>query len=186
MSDTQEEIMLWGEELQEKTVIEIGKFAILWGAFEKNVCRWEKNDKKVEKLLSKSEEIENVSPCSPEKLKKFAEKLKERVEYCGNGNISKYVESLSPNCSYGQSDIEGFISSKGQGSFAGALVAIYRIRNNMFHGSKVLKELDRQNELFKAANKVLEEIFNSKIALPKSFIRKRICFNRKVSGRRIK
>ena len=40
----------------------------------------------------------------------------------------------------------------------GCLLVIRRIRNNMMHGLKVIKELNDQIELFRSANEVLESI----------------------------
>ena len=40
----------------------------------------------------------------------------------------------------------------------GCLLIIHRIRNNMMHGLKVIKELNDQIELFRSANEVLESI----------------------------
>ena len=40
----------------------------------------------------------------------------------------------------------------------GCLMSIYRIRCNMMHGLKIVKQLDNQYELFKAVNGVLESI----------------------------
>lgn len=37
-------------------------------------------------------------------------------------------------------------------------MSIYRIRCNMMHGLKIVKQLDNQYELFKAVNGVLESI----------------------------
>ena len=51
-----------------------------------------------------------------------------------------------------------FIYSNGREAFDGCLLAIYRIRNNMFHGLKELDSLNGQLELFKTMNRVLEEI----------------------------
>ena len=40
----------------------------------------------------------------------------------------------------------------------GCLLVIRRIRNNMMHGLKAVSELDKQIELFRSANEVLESI----------------------------
>lgn len=54
--------------------------------------------------------------------------------------------------------IEDFIYSKGRDSIVGGLIAIYRIRNNLFHGIKEIKDLNKQIELFKAMNSFLEQV----------------------------
>lgn len=40
----------------------------------------------------------------------------------------------------------------------GCLLVIYRIRNNLMHGLKMVEELNNQLKLFKAVNGVLESI----------------------------
>ncbi len=51
-----------------------------------------------------------------------------------------------------------FLEQKGDDLLYGCLLVIYRIRNNLMHGIKLLEELDGQIELFRAANDVLENI----------------------------
>lgn len=43
-------------------------------------------------------------------------------------------------------------------NFAGCLLAILQIRNNMFHGFKEYSDLNNQIDLFKAANEVLRMV----------------------------
>lgn len=51
-----------------------------------------------------------------------------------------------------------FINSQGNKNLEGAFYAIFRIRNNMFHGLKGHAELDNQIELFESMCEVLEGI----------------------------
>ena len=43
-------------------------------------------------------------------------------------------------------------------NYFGAILLIWQIRNNMFHGSKYHPWLDNQIELFKAMNELLQEV----------------------------
>jgi len=51
--------------------------------------------------------------------------------------------------------IVDFINSDGRDSLSGGLHAIYRIRNNLFHGLKSWTDLDSQIELFMGLNDFL-------------------------------
>ena len=57
--------------------------------------------------------------------------------------------------------IKRFLQSNGQEDVIDGLFAIYRIRNNMFHGLKDYQMLNEQKELFDAVNNVLESILGS-------------------------
>lgn len=51
-----------------------------------------------------------------------------------------------------------FITQSGNELTRGCLLVLYRIRNNLMHGMKLLERLDGQIELFRAATAVLESI----------------------------
>ena len=50
------------------------------------------------------------------------------------------------------------MEQKGTDLNSGCLLVIYRIRNNLMHGLKMVEELNGQFELFQAVNGVLESI----------------------------
>ena len=50
------------------------------------------------------------------------------------------------------------MEQKGDNLNSGCLLAIYRIRNNLMHGLKMVEQLNDQFELFQAVNDVLESI----------------------------
>ena len=149
-----------GMEVSTETVLEIGKFATLWNWFENAKC---KNHCTVGKVSSVAEGLRLDRGL----LVNFSNVLGHRVELLAGGNATKYVierlDSTDPRKRLSSRDvsaIEGFIDMSGgeQDITRGALLAIYRIRNNMFHGMKGVWDLDNQIEIFRAANAILEEV----------------------------
>ena len=156
-----EQIEVLDARLTQETVIEIGKFAVLWCAFEKDQCGNECSPNKIIEMEGRIEKLNKIP------FKKLADELKKRSEHL-RLDIDNYVKTnlypkhgarITPKDKeeYMPTVIE-FITSKGNNRPIGALLAIYRIRNNIFHGLKDLHFLDDQRELFKAISAVLEEI----------------------------
>lgn len=54
--------------------------------------------------------------------------------------------------------MQNFMDQTGDDLNCGCLLVIYRIRNNLMHGLKMVEELNNQLKLFKAVNGVLESI----------------------------
>ena len=142
------------------TIFEIEKFTILWNLFENAKCNYECS---YGKIISMKATIEAQKKDAFEIL---ANELNKRAARLGC-SVDTYVEtkifptsgarvSLVNRETHMPMVIE-FINSGGKTGLVGALLAIYRIRNNMFHGLKGHKELDEQIELFKAMSGVLEE-----------------------------
>ena len=137
--------------LKQETVIEVGKFAILWNIFEDKLCE---NDCSIIKLKSLNTEfIESIY------WKNLSQVLKNRVD-ANECNIDNYVScklslgrGLPPDA---KEDIKSFIDSEGNCNKVGGLIAIYRIRNNMYHGLKNWTLLNEQVELFRGINAFLE------------------------------
>ena len=139
--------------LQQDTVLSIGKFAIFWNIFESKKFENDCTINKIEKLkLNKSEQWQHLAEVLKQRQEQFdltegqyiARKL--RRQGLNNERIEK---------------IKNFLQSNGQEDIVGGLFAIYRIRNNMFHGLKDCQMLDGQKELFDAVNNVLESILGS-------------------------
>lgn len=145
-------------ELKNKTVLEIGKFAILWNWFEKEFCE---NNCNYSRLKNASENAR----IDPQKQKELADVFEVR-KYMFMQVTEEYVDTgLYPdNARRTRTDVEerkvmeDFIDQKEGNTTLGCLMTIYRIRCNMMHGLKIVKQLDDQYELFKAANGVLESI----------------------------
>lgn len=142
-------------ELNDKLVVEIGKFAILWNLFEKNYCN----------CFCKEQIIYSISGriyISDESQRRFAKVLNRRRKCFGQDyddytNYSLYSENKRAK-SEDLNSIEAFLKQDDGDTTAGCLISILRIRNNMMHGLKDVSQLDNQLELFKAANEVLESL----------------------------
>lgn len=146
-------IRINGHDFKQDTVEAVGKFAILWNLFENNKCD---NNCEPNKLIQIGSKLD-----TSEAFQLFANALKDRAvvfnvddfEYVqnhlsmGNGLRQEYKEL-----------VRSFMNSGGIDNIAGGLLAIYRIRNNMFHGLKEWLDLDNQINLFVSMNEVLEEI----------------------------
>ena len=138
-------------ELSEQTVMEIGKFTILWNIFEKEKCRLNCNSRKIIQLTQNA--------TTNKHWQDLANALQMRTQLVGNNTRTYVNERLSQGYGIRRDDdkeqIIEFIDSEGRKSLAGGLLAIYRIRNNMFHGLKDWTELDSQIELFVKLNEFL-------------------------------
>lgn len=145
-------------ELKNKTVLEIGKFAILCNWFEKEFCENNCNYSRLK------DAFENVRIDS-KKQKELADVFEVR-KYMFMQVTEEYVDTgLYPdNARRTRTDaeerkvMEDFIDQKEGDTTLGCLMTIYRIRCNMMHGLKIVEQLDDQYELFKAVNGVLESI----------------------------
>lgn len=142
-----------GYDLREETILAIGKFAILWNIFEREKC---------ENYCTASK-IERLTFITSDKWQQLAEVLKRRRESF-NFEEEEYIDKKLRTRGLNEARIEKikrFLQSNGQEDVIGGLFAIYRIRNNMFHGLKEYQMLDTQKELFDAVNNVLESILGS-------------------------
>ncbi len=93
----------------------------------------------------------------------FAQVLNERRNWFGQLEIDYVRDSLHPGNSRASTEddmqiMRQFLAQEGDDLLCGCLLVIYRIRNNLMHGIKLLEELDGQIELFRAANDVLDNI----------------------------
>lgn len=139
--------------LKEETILEVGKFAILRNIFEKEKCENNCNIKWLEEI---AKDIQ-----TSKSWQNFATALADRSRYYWFPYPTYIVKSLdmSKRLSKSQKEkIKDFMENNGTRSIEGGLFAIYRIRNNMYHGLKEFKDLNNQIHLFKAINAVLEEI----------------------------
>ena len=149
-------MLIQGTELDDQLVVELGKFAILWNCFERFQC---------DKMCS-SERIRTIAPVlhiDKEKQSALAAVLNKRRSWFGQ-IIPEYVETgLYPTGARSSSEKDcalmvDFMEQKGGNLNSGCLLAIYRIRNNLMHGLKMVEQLNDQLELFQAVNDVLESI----------------------------
>lgn len=142
--------------LNEETVLEIGRFSILWSIFENRFCH----------LKCTSAVLAEIAPTltiDPAARARFAEALRCR---CGLQELvaADYVHSsLHPSGARLSSEDEQtlmrrFIEQRGSELTLGCLLIIRRLRNNLMHGLKLPEQLDDQLELFRAMNDVLEHL----------------------------
>ena len=145
-----------GYHLKDKTVLEIGKFSILWNCFEHDWCD---NNCNPQKLKEKAELIH----IDIEKQSNLANVINKRRQWFDQLEMDYVIESLHPENARRSSEFDmeimrDFLKQEGSNLNGGCLLVIYRIRNNLMHGIKMIEELDVQIELFQAANEVLENI----------------------------
>ena len=142
--------------LNDKLVMEIGKFSILWNCFERfqcdNFCD-PGRIKKVAPLISIEKEKQSVLAAVLNKRRAwFGQVIPEYVEtglYPGNARQNRAEDRLL---------MEEFMEQRGEDLRCGCLLVIYRIRNNLMHGLKCIEQLNDQLELFRAVNGVLESV----------------------------
>lgn len=151
-------IKILNSQLSDEIVTEIGKFSILWAEFEKTL-----GNKCSDELLL---EQKNNVLIKDEILIKFNSSLHGRIEYFDE-DVEAYTNyNLIPENAHRPRDkyiklmkdflnLDEFVEKDW---ICGALLCIYRIRNNLLHGLKYIDELNGQLELFKSMNKVLENI----------------------------
>ena len=143
-------------ELHDETVMEIGKFAILWNMFEKKYCNNNYSPRALKSIIS------NID-INKDAMNIFANELDDRRCWF-NMLVPEYARlSLHPGNARlsNKEDIDimvRFINKEEGDNILGCLLIIARIRNNLMHGLKIAEQLDDQIELFKAANLVLESI----------------------------
>ena len=149
-----------GQNLNNNIVREIGKLTILWAEFEKEYCNNDCSDKLIIQEKDKFKVIkENLLVC-------FNNNLHGRIEYFDT-DIEVYTnyDLIPENARRPKNEyikiMKDFINLDKlvkNDWICGALLCIYRIRNNLLHGLKEIEELNGQIELFKSMNEILENI----------------------------
>lgn len=143
-------------ELKEETVLEIGKFAILWNLFEHDWCSNNCNPRRIR-------EVANRISIDSEKQACLANVLNKRRSWFQQLEADYVRDSLHPGNARKSSEedmeiMSQFMQQTGVDLTCGCLLVLHRIRNNLMHGIKIVSELDGQIELFQAANAVLENL----------------------------
>lgn len=138
------------ENIDSKTLITIGKFTILWHQFEKEYCDNHFSVRKFSDVInSKNLYVE------PNKMTNL-----------WNIVNSRYIDRNKP---YGREDdsdekkqlekeINNFTNSCGSPTLLPTICVIYRIRCNLCHGLKDIKDLNNQRDLFEAINDIFLNI----------------------------
>ena len=169
-------MIIKGVQIDSEIIAELARFTILMGLLEKEKCDY---GRKID-LNEIAEEIERKKIPTRE----LAKAIRGRVDLYGNGVVVyvKHILEDPEKIKYEMTEakrekVEKFIDSEGQESIVGGLIAIYRIRNNLFHGIKELGSLNRQMELFETINEVLEEIVDLDIEPTALYPHKNNCRN---------
>lgn len=145
-----------GHRLREETVLEIGRFSILWSIFENQYCHMECTSSVLSKIAPELT-IDLTART------RFAEALRRRCDLCELLAADYVHSSLHPSGARLSSEEEQtlmrqFIEQTGSALNLGCLLIIRRLRNNLMHGLKLPEDLDGQLELFRAMNDVLEHL----------------------------
>lgn len=144
--------------MDNETIFEVGRFAILWNIFEDVICDCDCSGAKILEVAQKITVVEPFIQLTTE-FKKRAAGLKCSVEDYVTTKIYPIKRARRSNADIADMPkVIEFINYGGKDKLEGGLLAIRRIRNNMFHGLKGHSELDDQISLFKAMNAVLEEV----------------------------
>lgn len=149
-------MLIKGYNLKEETVIEVGKFTILWNWFEWSWCNNNCNSKTIKQIAIKIH-------IDKEKQAYLAEVLNKRRTLFDQPEKEYVRRSLHPDNARASREedmdvMKQFITQSGNELTRGCLLVLYRIRNNLMHGMKLLERLDGQIELFQAATAVLESM----------------------------
>jgi len=138
--------------LENETILEIGKFSILWGCFEwkyfDNNCNKNKIDNYAKKINNENAELLVLCYNIINKLRSlYNHDSNTIIERLHSGIMSSEIEKcLKTDCSDKLSIIQG------------TLYICYRVRNNMFHGEKCEFFLNEQKDLFKKINFLLNQL----------------------------
>ena len=140
------------KEINDELVKEVGKFTILWANFEEKYCNTRCSPEKILKLdyltVENKQFLKNLAECL---LGRFD--LSEE-EFIGYNLIPEKADKPKKDVI---EKINDYIILE-RYSVEGALLLIYRVRNNLMHGLKSCSDLDGQIDLFKAINDILENI----------------------------
>lgn len=147
-------MLIKGFELSDELIVEIGKFAILWNLFEKSYFGYKCTPKKIMEMC-------DCVSVSIENQEAFAKALNDRRawfeqlyhDFILNGLYSDGRSPTEDEINH----IEAFLKHEDD-STCGCLLCISRIRNNLMHGLKDAEMLNKQLEIFKAANRILESL----------------------------
>ena len=137
----------------------ISDFTILWNRYEKELYNNSYSPKKLRNTIEKY----NYSYCSIlisncfEEMTKYIEK---KTKYSAD-ELSSYFNMRSNDIK--RDELERIMNGKNDiDKLCFLLLIAARVRNNMFHGLKELKELNNQRKLFEICNIVLKMVLDAK------------------------
>lgn len=147
-------MLIKGYDLNNELIMELGKFAVFWNLFEKNHCKYKCSFKAIKKACS----YITVSKDSQAAFAKALNNMRWWFDLVNSDFVSNVLYSTDRQPTGEESQYIKEFLDEGNDSPIGCLLCVYRVRNNMMHGIKSIEGLNDQFDIFKAANKVLEEL----------------------------
>lgn len=147
-----------GYDLSDEVVLEIGKFAILWNNFEKDLFNFKFR-------ASDLQFVCHAITFNLDLLEEFRIHLNSQYLYYNDDELFikyfLYTEN-SDRCPklWEKEYICDFLHNSGTDvdKFCGCILVIHRYRNNLMHGMKNVAGLEQQLQVFKIINEFLESI----------------------------
>ena len=128
-------------------------FSVLWNMFEHEVC----DDKfNLEKVKEKVEQYKIELSYFEDELNYFKVR---RKNYSGDNYIENGLRGTESQKRTIANLLDDNITDKIERVLALVLI-IFRLRNNMFHGPKEVRDLEYQEPNFKTANSILKKFLN--------------------------
>lgn len=144
-----------GKVLENETRLLVSDFAILWNKYENSIFNNNYNPRSInEKVLEKIKKDNNFEI----KVNSLYESF---CEYLQNKKIKFNTHDIISKFSIRKKDISveelNFMinSDENKDKLKLLLIIIGRVRNNMFHGIKLIIDLNTQKELFRISNQIL-------------------------------
>jgi len=143
--------------VKEETILEIGKFSILWNMLEERYFDKCMTDKKVPDVANfiYSDNIQQYCLNLVHALLKYLNEDKKTITI---EKIRKKLYSESWNGSYSEMERTILGKSNNVELLIGSMLLLLRLRNNLFHGEKDTYKINAQLELFSAANTLLDKL----------------------------
>lgn len=149
--DTSEHInRLLGFDLKFEDNKVVWEFVVLWNLFEHRICDDYFKPNEVDKYAA------GISQDSIDEVFSF---FKNR--YVSGSETNENFESLFPPHKTRKEEVANFLLMKGTSKLttvAVSILIVYRVRCNLFHGIKTTEMWEKQQELFKNANRLLLSI----------------------------
>ncbi|OJJ23606.1 hypothetical protein BKI52_04385 [marine bacterium AO1-C] len=138
----------------------IRNFALLWNMFEGLMCGTNANHPIIESAIT---QLNNQIPLNVSEFDEFLSYAIGKFVDSDNNEVNYEFENLR----FQAQAIEDFVKEVLRKEIVDALSVVkallhicYRLRNNLFHGTKRIVDLDTQEEHFVLANKLLMKILD--------------------------
>jgi hypothetical protein len=138
----------------------IKNFLFFWSLFEKKVCD---NNANVNRICNEIDILVKKKALNPKEFNRIYKYFKKR--YTKEGKVNKLFSDLA----FRESDKKGFVKAVLENEsplindeLKAVLIVVYRLRNNLFHGTKEVELLKSQIQNFKVTNELLAKIIDYK------------------------